>query len=33
LSNKTPNGASVLVEVPVAVAESPQDSTTLALQV
>jgi two-component system NtrC family sensor kinase len=32
LSNKTPNGASVLVVVPVAAAESPQDSATLALQ-
>lgn len=32
LANKIPNGASVVVEVPIAVAESPQDSTTLALQ-
>ena len=32
LANKTPNGASVVVEVPVAVAESPLDSTALALR-
>ena len=32
LANKTPNGASVMVEVPVAVAESPLDSTALALR-
>ena len=30
LVNKAPNGASVVVEVPVAVAESPLDSTALA---
>ncbi|HEV3482478.1 MAG TPA: ATP-binding protein [Candidatus Acidoferrales bacterium] len=32
LANKTPNGASVVVEVPVAVAESPLDSMPLALR-
>jgi two-component system, NtrC family, sensor kinase len=32
LANKTPDGACVMVEVPVAVAEAPQDSATLALQ-
>jgi two-component system NtrC family sensor kinase len=32
LANKTPHGASVMVEVPVAVAESPADSTALALR-
>jgi signal transduction histidine kinase len=32
LANKSPNGASVVLEVPVAVAESPQDSTALALR-
>ncbi len=32
LANKIPNGASVVVEVPVAIAESPLDSTALALR-
>lgn len=32
VANKTPNGATVVVEVPVAVAETPLDSTALALR-